>query len=143
MQHDVSDLTRSQEHPLIAYSWTLIRKHQCPSQMVWIHDNIYHDHTHSVSLDALSIAHEILTESRVYAAGLHATHYAYLLTTPGTIGADVAGIAMILMLLTANGYVRRRNYEFFYFAHTALIMISLITGLPSEDFRSLSMATAC
>jgi hypothetical protein len=64
----------------------------------------------------------------VYAAGLFATDYAHLLTTPGTIGADVAGIAMILILLTANGYVRRRHYEFFYIAHTILIIVSLITG---------------
>lgn len=35
---------------------------------------------------------------------------------------------MILILLTANGYIRRRNYEFFYIAHTILIIISLITG---------------
>jgi hypothetical protein len=60
----------------------------------------------------------------VYAAGLFATNYVYLLTTPGTIAADVAGIAMILILLTANGYVRRRHYEFFYVAHTVLIVVS-------------------
>jgi predicted ferric reductase len=64
----------------------------------------------------------------VYAAGLFATDYAHLLTTPGTIAADVAGIAMILILLTANGFVRRRHYEFFYIAHTILIIVSLITG---------------
>ena len=64
----------------------------------------------------------------VYAAGLFATDYVHLLTTPGTIAADVAGIAMILILLTANGYVRRRHYEFFIIAHTILIIVSLITG---------------
>lgn len=64
----------------------------------------------------------------VYAAGLFATDYAHLLTTSGTIAADVAGIAMILVLLTANGFVRRRYYEFFYIAHTILIILSLITG---------------
>ncbi|KAM0722190.1 hypothetical protein Q7P37_001631 [Cladosporium fusiforme] len=63
----------------------------------------------------------------LYAVGLMASDYAYLLTSPGTIAADVAGIAMILMLLTANGYVRRRHYELFYFAHVALIVTSLIT----------------
>lgn len=69
---------------------------------------------------------------RLYAAGLFATDYAYLLTSPGTIAADVAGIAMILILLTANGYVRRRHYEFFYVAHVALIIASLITGSYSH-----------
>jgi predicted ferric reductase len=68
------------------------------------------------------------TPDSVYAAGLFATDYVHLLTTPGTIAADVAGIAMILILLTANGYVRRRHYEFFYIAHTILIIVSLITG---------------
>lgn len=72
----------------------------------------------------------------LYAAGLFATDYAYLLTSPGTIAADLAGIAMILILLTANGYVRRRHYEFFYFAHVALIIASLITG-PSHDINDL------
>lgn len=64
----------------------------------------------------------------MYAAGLFATGYPHLLTTPGTLAADVAGIAMILILLTANGYVRRRHYELFYIAHTVLIIVSLITG---------------
>lgn len=64
----------------------------------------------------------------MYAAGLFATDYTYLLTIPGTIAADVAGIAMIFILLTANGYVRRRHYEFFYVTHVVLIIISLITG---------------
>ena len=69
----------------------------------------------------------------MYAAGLFATNYVHLLTTPGTIAADVAGIAMILILLTANGYVRRRHYEFFYIAHTILIITSLITGKQCLD----------
>lgn len=67
--------------------------------------------------------------SSLYAAGLFGSDYAYLLTSSGTIGADVAGIAMILILLTANGYVRRRKYEFFYIAHTILIITSLVTGI--------------
>ena len=69
-----------------------------------------------------------MIHTAVYAAGLHATDYAHLLTTPGTIGADVAGITMVLILLTANGYVRRRYYEVFYLLHTFLIVIVLITG---------------
>lgn len=65
----------------------------------------------------------------MYAAGLYATDYSHLLTTRGTIAADVAGIAMIFILLTANGYVRRRHYELFYVTHVVLIAISLITGM--------------
>jgi hypothetical protein len=64
----------------------------------------------------------------VYAAGLVATDYVHLMTTPGTIGADVAGIAMVLILLTANGWVRRRYYETFYLLHTILVVVILITG---------------
>ena len=87
-------------------------------------------HTAYVTIDLVfdpsaSFANDLLS---VYAAGLFATDYAHLLTTPGTIGADVAGVAMILILLTVNGYVRRRHYEFFYIAHTILIIVSLITG---------------
>jgi hypothetical protein len=52
--------------------------------------------------------------------------------TPGTIGADVAGIAMVLILLTANGWVRRRHYEIFYLLHTILIVVVLITGKSSS-----------
>jgi hypothetical protein len=53
------------------------------------------------------------------------------MTTPGTIGADVAGIAMVLILLTANGWVRRRYYETFYLFHTILVVVILITGKSS------------
>jgi hypothetical protein len=67
----------------------------------------------------------------VYAAGLYATPYVHLMTTPGTIGADVAGISMVLILLTANGWVRRRHYEVFYLLHTILIVVILITGKSS------------
>lgn len=67
----------------------------------------------------------------MYVAGLFATDYVHLLITPGTKAADVAGIAMILILLTANGIVRRRHYEFFYVAHCVLIIVSLITGKSS------------
>lgn len=70
----------------------------------------------------------LLTRLRVYVAGLFATDYDHLLIMPGTIGADIAGIAMVLILLTANGWVRRRRYEFFYIAHTILVIVSLITG---------------
>lgn len=86
-----------------------------------------------------------LTATSLYTAGLFATKYSYLLTSPGTIAADVAGIAMILILLTANGYVRRRNYEFFYIAHTILITVSLITGmslatLPTNTYRAKTIS---
>lgn len=76
----------------------------------------------------LDFYHQLTRSDSVYAAGLFATDYAHLLTTPGTIAADMAGIAMILILLTANGIVRRRHYEFFYISHTILIIVSLITG---------------
>ena len=78
----------------------------------------------------------------MYAAGLFATDYVHLLTTPGTIAADVAGIAMILILLTANGFVRRRHYEFFYIAHTILIIVSLITGKLYLDILLCVLSTA-
>lgn len=78
----------------------------------------------------------------LYAAGLYATDYAYLLTSPGTIAADIAGIAMIIILLTANGYVRRRHYESFYMAHVALIVASLITGSPYPNHPSFSPQTS-
>jgi hypothetical protein len=77
----------------------------------------------------------------VYAAGLHATDYASLLVTPGTIAADVAGVAMILILLTANSYVRRRHYEFFYAIHTVLVIVTLITGTSIPTSYSLPQAT--
>jgi hypothetical protein len=87
-------------------------------------------HTAYVTFDPMLDLFASITDKSdsVYAAGLFATDYVHLLTTPGTIAADVAGIAMILILLTANGYVRRRHYEFFYIAHTILIIVSLITG---------------
>jgi len=73
-----------------------------------------------------------IIHTAVYAAGLHGSKYAHLMTTPGTIGADVAGIAMILILLTANGWVRRRYFETFYLLHTILIVVTLITGKSSQ-----------
>lgn len=52
---------------------------------------------------------------------------------------------MILILLTANGYVRRRNYEFFCIAHTILVIVSLITGmslatLPTNTYRAKTIS---
>jgi hypothetical protein len=40
----------------------------------------------------------------------------------------VAGVAMVLIFCTANGQVRKRQYEFFYIAHIILVAIILVTG---------------
>jgi predicted ferric reductase len=87
-----------------------------------------------------------VVHTAVYAAGLVATDYVHLMTTPGTIGADVAGIAMVLILLTANGWVRRRYYETFYLLHTILVVVVLITGksfhAPSNQRKHLHSNTS-
>lgn len=64
--------------------------------------------------------------SCAYAAGLVGSGARSVLMTAGTYGADVAGVAMLLIVATANGLVRRRNYEFFYVAHITLISITFV-----------------
>lgn len=35
---------------------------------------------------------------------------------------------MVLIFVTATGFMRRRNYEVFYIAHIVLVMTILISG---------------
>jgi hypothetical protein len=44
---------------------------------------------------------------------------------------------MVLILLTANGWVRRRHYELFYVTHVILVIISIITGMYITTSQSL------
>lgn len=40
----------------------------------------------------------------------------------------VAGLSLIIILCTATGFIRRRNYEMFYVVHVALVAVILIAG---------------
>ena len=44
----------------------------------------------------------------------------------------VAAVSMILILLTANGFVRKRCYEIFFGSHIILVVIVLIAGTFSQ-----------
>jgi predicted ferric reductase len=92
-------------------------------------------HTAYVATTLRSVDQSLTTHS-AYVPGLFETGYTHLLTIPGTIGADVAGIAMIFILLTANVWVRRRHYEFFYVTHVVLVIVAIITGMYITTPRS-------
>jgi hypothetical protein len=67
----------------------------------------------------------------VYA--LFAFHAVHVLLESAQYAGYASGVAMVLIFFTANGLVRKRNYEFFYVAHIVLVAVILITGKHSSQ----------
>lgn len=55
-----------------------------------------------------------------------------ILTEPQQYAGAVAGLSMLLMLTTAVGPVRRRQYEMFYGVHVVMAAVVLIGGESFE-----------
>jgi hypothetical protein len=98
--------------------------------MVRAHYYSYYGNAYSVRSLSVQLDDRALTIllPRIYIIGLYEFGSDWLLTSIGTYGADVAGVAMVLLLATANGYVRRRHYEFFYIAHVFLVILIIVAG---------------
>jgi hypothetical protein len=60
-------------------------------------------------LSTYGVLEEIMTESAQYAGA-------------------VAGLSMLLLAVTAVGFVRRRQYEIFYAVHIVLVATILVAG---------------
>lgn len=90
-------------------------------------------HSAYVSSSEVRSSHSVTYKIRcsTYAGGFFRFDVSQLLTKPGTIGADVAGIAMLLILTTANVYVRKRHHELFFVSHVILVAITLAMGKRS------------
>lgn len=66
---------------------------------------------------------------RVYVLGLaHAGALTEVMTESHNIAGVVAGVFVILLFVTAIGFVRRRQYELFYAMHLVLVAGILIAG---------------
>lgn len=73
---------------------------------------------------------------RVYVIGLaHAGALTEVMTEANNIAGAVAGIFVILLFVTAIGFVRRRQYELFYAMHLVLVAGILIAGMRSKSFK--------
>jgi hypothetical protein len=80
------------------------------------------------SFDDMACNGSKLTVYSIYPAALFAFHAGYVLLESVQYAGYVAGVAMVLIFCTANGQVRKRQYEFFYIAHIILVAIILVTG---------------
>ncbi|KAF2163722.1 hypothetical protein M409DRAFT_57217 [Zasmidium cellare ATCC 36951] len=77
----------------------------------------------------------VVLHAIVYVAGLaNAGALTEVMTESANIAGAVAGVFMVLIFITAIGFVRRRQYEFFYAMHLVLVAGILITvGLHRPD----------
>lgn len=60
----------------------------------------------------------------------------------GQYAGATAGLSMLLILITAVGYVRRRQYELFYIVHVVLVAVILATGKSASRTSSYLIADA-
>ena len=51
------------------------------------------------------------------------------------VAGATAGLSIILVFLTANGFVRRRNYEVFYIVHVVLVILILTMGVSNFEIN--------
>lgn len=51
-----------------------------------------------------------------------------VLTEPQQYAGAVASLSMLLILATAIGFVRRRQYEIFYAVHVVMVAVVLVAG---------------
>jgi predicted ferric reductase len=86
-------------------------------------------------------------DSRSFGTKAHTSHSTYIyglstfgvlervLTEPQQYAGAVASLSMLLMLATAIGFVRKRQYETFYILHVLMAAVVLVAGMHSTPSK--------
>lgn len=90
------------------------------------------------SFDRVNALHRCCGFVTILYAILHSATYIYglstfgvleqVLTEPQQYAGAVASLSMLLILATAVGFVRRRQYEIFYAVHVVMAAVVLVAG---------------
>lgn len=143
MQSMPCHVSRSEEHATVATCRPELRPSQCAAPLLRLHYGCPIDHTFGVRRIA-SLIDPMLIHNRMYVDGL--SKYGVLeqiLQEPAQYAGIVAGLSMLMIAVTAVGFVRRRQYEVFYAAHIVLVAIVLVAGecLHICSRRSMTLMT--
>ncbi|QIW95663.1 hypothetical protein AMS68_001181 [Peltaster fructicola] len=83
---------------------------------------------------------EVILHGALFSSGLFKVHAVSTLQTGSTYAGAAAGIAMLILAITASWFFRRRFYEAFYVLHVLLVFVIIITmGLHQGDIQEKAL----